>query len=127
MKILNIDNYRYRYPPGFTTLDGFVGFLSNTKDKFFSMVEFNECECMFPFLIAEDIKTVFINLTRIFSVFEEEVTVLNKSEYNKRLVECSQTLCVYCEYYEGDILDKSMEGCRGALCLDGTCSSYSEV
>ena len=127
MKILNIDDYRYKYPSNFSSLDSFVNFLNCTEKKFFPMTQFNEEECTFPFLIAEEVKTVFINLPYISTVFEEEVTVLCKSEYDNRLVECSQTICIYCEYYEGDILNDNMKGCRGTLCLDGTCSCYSEV
>lgn len=127
LKVLNINYSRYKYPANIATLGDFIDYINQNEKGFIPIEEFCEENCVFPFLVAEDIKTVFINFSNVPIIFEEEATVLCRADYDERLDECVEAKCTDCEFYEEDILSDNLDGHKSKLCLDGTCFYYSKM
>lgn len=80
--------------------------------------------CSFPYFVNEDIKTVYINFSNISEICEEEVTVLSRSEYDKRLKTVVEHNCIDCEHYEEDMLEDNLKSHSVNINLDGFCHFY---
>lgn len=127
MKVLSTNYSKYKYPENITSLSDFVDFINQNENKFIRMELFDEENCVFPFLVAEDTKTEYVNFSNVPYIFEEEATILCRTDYDKRLNECIEARCTSCEHYEEDILSDNDSGYKGRLSLDGTCCEYSKI
>ena len=123
MKVLNVGYTRYMYPRDVNSLEAFVALVNGREQSFMPLQQFDEERCVFPFLIVEDCKTVYVNCMNVSEIFEEEATLLNRAEYERRLEACVQETCVSCAHYQED-LDDNLHGHRAKLCLDGTCGWF---
>ena len=123
MKILNIGYSRYKYPQDIKNLEEFVARINSKEFYFIQLQQFNEENCVHPFFTEEDIKTVYVNCMKVSEIFEEEITLLNRNDYEQRLEKCVQSKCFECVNYHEDS-DDNMHGHRNKLCLDGTCTWY---
>ena len=79
-----------------------------------------------PYLIKDDVKTVYLNVSKIESVNEAEIDVLSREEYDARLKEVVAEKCVDCEYYTEDTKGDNLKGHREKLSLDGECRYYKK-
>ncbi|MGN0493809.1 MAG: hypothetical protein ACI4F7_09190 [Acutalibacteraceae bacterium] len=123
MKLLEIDYDYYQYPQGITSLPDFAKMLNENYQSFISLVQYQTENCVFPYFIAEDTKTVYINIAEIEKVTETEATILPRGEYDSRLKKIVKEKCTDCVYYEeGD----NLEGHREKMSLDGLCSLYEK-
>ena len=123
MKILNTDYARYKYPPDIKNLEDFIAFVNSREQLFIRLQKFNEDNCVYPFLIEEDIQTVYVNCSNMSEISEEEVTLLSRNEYELRLRKRIQETCLECIYYEKEEKD-TVRGHQGKLRLDGTCNWF---
>ena len=120
MKILNIGYSRYKYPHDMKILEDFIEYINSKGLSFIQLQQFDEENCVYPFFIEEDIKTVYVNCMNVSEIFEEEITLLNRNEYEHKLEKCIQSKCLECLNYKEDSED-NMRGHRNKLCLDETC------
>jgi len=125
MKVLNIGDSRYKYPHDIKNLEDFILLINSKAQIFIQMQEFDEENCVFPFLVEEDRKTVYVNCMNVSEIFEEEITLLSRSEYEYKLEKCIQDKCLDCAFYTEDSED-NMRGHRNMLCLDGTCDCFTK-
>lgn len=65
---------------------------------------------------------VYLNMAEINEITEEEVTVLSKEEYDRRLMEIVKTKCIHCAHYE----EGDLTGHHEKLTLDGECYFYQK-
>ena len=128
MKVLNIDYDRYEYPQGITDIHSLIAVINQNEQPFFEMKQFGEDACVFPYLVKEDMKTVFLNFSNMNVIFEEEAQVLNREDYDEKLAIRIQLKCQDCENYnEENCLANDMKDIKDNLCLDCTCSWYSKM
>lgn len=124
MKVLNIDYDYYVYPQGIESLEAFIASLNADYNRFILLSRFETEKCAFPYFIREDVKQVYLNVANIDKIWEDEVTVLDRVEYERRLAEAVAQKCKDCVYYEEDLDGDNMKGHREKLTLDGECWSY---
>lgn len=124
MKVLNIDYDYYVYPQGIESLEAFIASLNADYNRFILLSRFETEKCAFPYFIREDVKQVYLNVANIDKIWEDEVTVLDRVEYERRLAEAVAKKCKDCVYYEEDLDGDNMKGHREKLTLDGECWSY---
>lgn len=126
MKVLNIDYDYYVYPQGIESLEAFIASLNADYNRFILLSRFETEKCAFPYFIREDVKQVYLNVANIDKIWEDEVTVLDRAEYERRLAEAVAQKCKDCVYYEEDLDGDNMKGHREKLTLDGECWSYQK-
>lgn len=124
MKVLNIDYDYYFYPQGIESLEAFIASLNADYNRFILLSRFETEKCAFPYFIREDVKQVYLNVANIDKIWEDEVTVLDRVEYERRLAEAVAQKCKDCVYYEEELDGDNMKGHREKLTLDGECWSY---
>jgi len=132
MKILRTDFSngfevnRYDYPQGIDGINEFIASINNSGKQFIEMRQYDTENCVFPYLVKEDTRKVFLNFSTITTITEEEAEVLSREEYDKRLAVCVQEKCLDCESYKEDLSGDNLTGHRGKLSLDGECYLYTQ-
>ncbi|MBE6531452.1 MAG: hypothetical protein E7679_05130 [Ruminococcaceae bacterium] len=126
MKILEIDYDYYYYPDGITCIKDFIDYANKHYSSFIELKQFETENCVFPYLIKEDTKKVYINIANLNKIQEVEATVLYRFEYNVRLEQIVEMKCTDCIHYNEDIEEDNLEGHRGKISLDGKCSWYQK-
>lgn len=127
MKVLRIDYEYYQYPEGIDSFSDFLQYLNENYAKFIPFVHFLEDNCIQPYFVQEDVRTVYLNISRINAVSEAEVTVLSRKEYDERLKKVVASKCVGCAKYEEDSQGDNLKGHRDHISLDGECIFYEKV
>lgn len=128
MKVLCFNKYqRYLYPKGITNLDDFAEYINKINQRFIQLVFLSDENCVHPYYIMEDAQITYVNIDQVGQISEEDVSVLPLVEYNRRLCDCINCLCINCANYEDDQIGDNFKGHRDKLCLDGTCYAYSPV
>ena len=124
MKILEIDCNCYYYPEGVGRMEDFIAYANEHYDSFIELTRLETDNCVFPYFIKEEVKRVFVNISRMEIISEAEVSVLNRSDYEARLEQLVKKKCVDCVHYEDDSAGDNLEGHREKLSLDGYCWGY---
>ena len=122
MKVLQIDYDFYMLPEGMESIHDLIWHLNyENHDTFMRFLQFQTENCRYPYFISEDVKTVYLNIDRKEMISEEEVTVLSRAEYDRRLAEVIKKKCVGCVNFFDD---GSFHGLREKLSLDGECYAF---
>ena len=125
MKCLCIDGMYYRFPEEYSSIEEFVDAVNTGALPAFvrmTQVEGDQEEgCgVYPFFIEETGRECYLNVRMAASIHEEEVTVLPREEYERRMRDLSKWLCAGCIHAEDS---PDFKGCIDDMCLDGTCYS----
>lgn len=126
MKLLEIDCRYYKFPAGVNTLEDFISYLSDKYNSFIPMDQYQTDNCVFPYFILDDVKTVYINVSQIDIISETEGEVLSREEYDCRLDRVVRERCVDCVFYEEATEKELLEGHRNMISLDGECIRYEK-
>lgn len=126
MKLLEIDYDFYQFPQGITNVKDFVEYISDKYNSFIPMVQYQTENCVFPYLIAEEVKEVYINVSKIDKIYEVESTVLCRKDYDSQLDRVVKEKCIDCIHYEEDDEDNNLTGHREKMSLDGVCWGYEK-
>lgn len=126
MKLLEVDYDYYQFPQGITTVKDFVEYITDKYHSFIPMVQYQTENCVFPYLIEEEVREVYLNVAKIDNICEAEATVLCRMDYDSKLYRVVQKKCIDCVHYEEDFEDDNLEGHRGKLSLDGECWGYEK-
>lgn len=126
MRILEIDFEYFYYPEGVSGLSEFIEYVNANYNTFISLIQFNTEECVFPYLIKEETKQVYINVSNIDKIKEVNANILCRSDYDKKLEQVVKTKCINCVNYLEDSDGDNMKGHREKLSLDGECWAYEE-
>lgn len=127
MKILVLDSMPFMYPEGINSLDEFMDY---ANDNFYSFIPMNELSmknCVYPYFVEDDISVRYINVSLIKSFFEDDVELLSRYEYDERLKELQELICVNCVHYEENLEGDNLEGHRDEMCLDGHCPNFTPI
>ena len=126
MKILEIDFNYYYYPQGITCIEDFIAYVNKHYNSFIELTRFETENCVFPYLIKEETKKIYINIANIDSITEQECTVLSRSDYDTSLTKVIKKKCVDCMHYQEDLEGDNLQGHREKLSLDGECWHYEK-
>lgn len=100
MKALKLDYKYYKYPDEYTTLAEFIKYVNNENPmRFIPLYEYLHDHCMEPYFIKSETAFSFVNMSRVDSVQEIDITVFSKEEYKRRLELVIQDHCLNCELY----------------------------
>lgn len=124
MKILKIDSEHYAFPEGIKTVEEFVEFVNNSSQKFIKMTMYSDMNCVAPYFIEEDKKTVYVNFGQVTWIEEIDGEVLPRIDYECRLRQVVREKCLDCVNFQGD--PDNLDGHYERLCLDGRCWSYEK-
>lgn len=128
MKLLEIDYNYYQFPQGITTVKEFVEHLSDKYHSFIPMMQYQTDDCVFPYLIQEEIIEVYMNVAKIDKFNEVEATVLCRKDYDSLLDKVVKQKCVNCMHFqeEEDSEGDNLKGHRDKISLDGECWGYDK-
>ncbi len=129
MQILKIDygygdwEY-YKFPEHISTIEVFMQYASENYHSFIPMTQYSTENCVFPYLIEEETKTVYVNISKIKIICVTEATILCRKKYDSLLKRVIQQKCVDCENYDMHMEGDNDQGYRDKLSLDGKCWGY---
>lgn len=122
MKALKLDHKYYKYPDEYDTLEQFIEFVnSGNAWRFIPLVEHLHDHCMEPYFIKSETLFSYVNMGRIDSIQEIEITVFSKEEYKRRLELVVQDHCLNCELYREDRFVDDPFYFGDKIGLDGNC------
>ncbi len=127
MKIVSIGYDYYELPNGIGSLEDFIKFIERQKGIFIKLKQFQTDECVFPYLVAEDVKDVYLNISKMDIISEEDATILTRVEYDCRLKKVVAEKCIHCSRYSEDCECDNLDGHRGTISLDGFCTLFDKV
>lgn len=126
MKVIQINAQFFYYPPEFNNINEFIDFLNKNKNGFIPLTQLIERGCVEPYFIKEEVKTIYFNVARIYTVNEAEITVLTQKEYNQRLKDVVNSKCVCCKNFIDDG-GYNIESHADYISLDGECIYFDEA
>lgn len=126
MKILEIDYDYYGFPDGISCMDVFLAYVKENYHSFIKLNRFETENCVFPYLIQEEAKEVFLNVAAMEKFSQVEATVLSREEYDARLKQVVQKKCLDCVHYEEATDEDNLKGHRDMISLDGECGGYDK-
>ena len=122
MKALKLDYKYFKYPEGYTTLDQFIEYVNDGNPmRFIPLIEYLRDHCMEPYFIKSETAFSYVNLSRIDSIQEVDITVYSKEEYKRRLELVIQDHCLNCELYREDTFSDDPFYYGDKISLDGNC------
>ncbi len=125
MQILNIGYDYYKLPEEFTDIEQFMSYVNVHYNSFIPLTQYQTENCVFPYLIEEDTKTVYVNPANARLICAEDAIVIQtRKEYDDRLRQVVRTKCVGCIHYREDEDGDDLAGHRDKLTLDGKCWEY---
>ncbi len=124
MKVLLLDGIPCMYPEGIDSIEEFIEYANENFSSFIPIIEYVTTECVYPYLVEEDVRERYVNLSLINSIMEDEVEVLTREEYDERLSELRDEICVNCTDYEEDSEGDNLKGHRNHMNLDGYCPYF---
>lgn len=128
LKIVNKHSFKYyEYPHGISTLDDFVLMAQKNYNSFVEMMQYSDDKCVAPYFVKEDKKRVFLNISTVLSIEEEDINLLSREEYDERLRKIVNEKCVKCIHYEEHNSGDNLEGHRENISLDGECWGYEKA
>ena len=114
----------YAFPDGMESIDDFISYLNANYHSFIKMKEYLTDHCCAPYFIDSEWEWKYLNIAEIRYVWEAEMHLLSKEEYERRLAEVVLKKCVNCKHYEEDFLGDNLEGHRTMISLDSECSGF---
>ncbi len=127
MKILSIDYDYYEYPQNINSLEEFIRLLETSNSAFIKLTQFQTENCCYPYFVKEDVSEIYLNISKMDHIQEEEVTVLTREVYDARLRKIVASKCVHCEQYSEDCEGDNLTGHRSMISLDGECSMFRKA
>ena len=127
MLVLHINYDYYKLPQSILSLEGFIQYANQHYSSFIPLIQYQTNNCTFPYLIAEEVKTVYVNVAKVEQICAEEATIIpTRKEYDDRLKCIVREKCMNCQHYEEDANGDNLSGHRDKLTLDGECWMYEK-
>ena len=127
MKTLFICGAFYQFPAGIERIDQFIEYINSQNNKFIPLYRFENENCVYPYFIHEETKVVYLNFSQIIEIEEAEIYVLDREQYEERLLDCVHNICRFCVNFEEDAYEDGLRGYRGKINLDGDCFWRQEI
>ncbi|MCC8068280.1 MAG: hypothetical protein LIO71_00705 [Ruminococcus sp.] len=127
MKILVLDSIPFMYPQGVSSLDEFMDFANKNFYMFIPMSELSMKNCVYPYFVEDDIFVRYVNLSLVKSFFEDDVEIISRLEYDERLEDLQEEICINCKHYFENFDGDNLEGHRDEMRLDGYCPNFTPL
>lgn len=127
MKILVLDDVPFMYPDGMNSIEEFLDYVNENFYSFIPLNELSTENCVYPYFVEDDISTRYINISLIKSFSEDDVELLSRYEYDERLKELQEIICIHCANYEENPNGDNLEGHRDEMRLDGHCPYFTPI
>lgn len=129
MRILILDGLPCLYPDDIDSVEEFVDYVNENFSSFIPMTELVTDECVPPYFVQEDTRVRYINMSLINSISEAEGVLLPRYDYDERLKELQQQICIHCKNYSKnpDPDADNLDGHRDEMRLDGFCSGFTPL
>jgi hypothetical protein len=127
MKILILDGMPFMYPEDISNIDDYIDYVNENFYRFMPMNELSLDNCVYPYFVEDDIKVRYINLSLVKSIFEDDVELLSRYEYDERLKDLQEEICVNCKHYYENPDGDNLEGHRDEMRLDGFCPNFEPI
>jgi hypothetical protein len=127
MKILILDGMPFMYPEDISNMDDFIDYANENFYRFIPMNELSLDNCVYPYFVEDDIKVRYINMSLVKSIFEDDVELLSRYEYDERLKDLQEEICINCKHYYDNPDGDNLEGHRDEMRLDGFCPNFEPV
>jgi hypothetical protein len=127
MKILILDGMPFMYPEDISNMDDFIDYANENFYRFIPMNELSLENCVYPYFVEDDIKVRYINMSLVKSIFEDEVELLSRYEYDERLKDLQSEICINCKNYYDDPDGDNLDGHRDEMRLDGFCPNFEPI
>lgn len=127
MKAIVLNNINYcKYPEGIENIEQFVDYCNKHYNSFIKLIKYSEENCCSPYFIENEFEEIYLNISSIHRIHEEEITILSKAEYDTRLRKVVAEKCIYCVNYESEASEDDLKGHRGNISLDGECFYFEK-
>lgn len=123
-KLIKLDSDYYEFPENINSIEEFVEVVNKSDNMFIKMVMYLEDNCVAPYFILEDKKSIYINFNKVTYIEEIDVEILPRAEYELRLRKKVLEKCCYCARFKGDY--DNLTGHYDRLRLDGYCWGFEE-
>lgn len=129
MKILLLDGLPCLYPDGINSIDDFIEYVNDNITSFIPMTELVTKDCVYPYLVEEDTMVRYINMSLVKSILEDDVEILSRFEYDERLKDLQEEICIHCMNYSENLDPDAdnLEGHRDEMRLDGFCPNFQPI
>lgn len=128
MKALKLDNRYFRYPENCTSLEQFVRMVNEGSPmRFIPMLEYLHDHCKEPYFIKSETSFSYINMSRIDTISEVEISVFSKEEYKRGLELVIQDHCLDCALYREDKFMDDVFYYGTTISLDGDCALKTSI
>ncbi len=122
MKALKLDYKYFKYPEEYTSLEQFIKYVNDGNPmRFIPLLEYRHDHCLEPYFIKSETSFSYVNMSRIDSIQEIDITVFSKEEYKRRLELAIQDHCLNCELYREDKFTNDPFYYGDKINLDGKC------
>jgi hypothetical protein len=115
------------YPEDISNIDDYIDYVNENFYRFMPMNELSLDNCVYPYFVEDDIKVRYINLSLVKSIFEDDVELLSRYEYDERLKDLQEEICVNCKHYYENPDGDNLEGHRDEMRLDGFCPNFEPI
>lgn len=127
MKILLLDGLPCLYPDDISSIEEFMDYINENFMSFIPMNELLTDNCVYPYLVEEDVRIRYINMSLVKSVLEDDVEILSRYEYDERLKDLQEEICINCKNYFENLDGDNLEGHRDEMRLDGFCPNFTPI
>ena len=125
MKALFIDGEYFYYPENVKNFEELEVFLQEHYNSFVKFKKLSEDRTVPPFFIDEDSKIAYVNIQRINTVEEAEVSVMTKEDYKTSLNNAIDEVCSGCDNYLRGTKSCECGEIQNNLCLNGICELFT--
>ena len=128
MKALKLDYKYYRYPDDCTSLEQFIQYVNEgNRMRFIPLLEYRQDHCKATYFIKSETNDGYVNMSRIDTIQEVEITVFSKEEYKRRLELVIQDHCLDCALYREDKFMDDVFFYSQTISLDGECALKTNI
>ena len=125
MKVLFIDGEYFYYPNGVNNFEEFGDFLQENYSSFVKFTKLYEDRTVPPFFIDEYSKEAYVNIQRINTVEEVEVSVMTKEDYKTSLNNAIDEVCSGCDNYLRGSKSCECGEIQNNLFINGICELFT--
>lgn len=129
MKVLLLDGLPCLYPEGIDSIEDFIDYVNDNFTSFIPISELMLKDCVYPYLVEEEVRTRYVNVSLVKSILEDDVEILSRYEYDERLKVLQEEICINCQNYveNPDPDADNLDGHRDEMRLDGYCPNFTPI
>ena len=113
----------YSLPNGIDSVSMLVEYAEKNQVAEFKVTNFNPKDCIYPVFISENFFEETITISSSAKLYEKEIAVATKKEYDEMLEKIINIKCVHCVHYREHKKD-DLESYRHNISVLGRCPYF---